>query len=255
MTEKTPFGFKDVHKKDKKNLVNDIFSSVASKYDIMNDLMSGGLHRLWKRKVIEEVTDPNGALLDMASGSGDIAINFYKKCRDEFNVIPNITACDANKDMLQVGREKALNEGITDIKHEVTFAEKLPFKANSFDYYLVSFGIRNFTDIEAALKEALRVLKPGGKFICLEFSKINEGIISKLYEAYSMNIIPKIGKAVTGDEDSYQYFVESIRRFPSREEFKNIIENSGFSNVKYYNMNFDIVAIHTGYKGANDKLF
>lgn len=248
MTEKTSFGYKEVRKEDKKNLVNEVFSSVASKYDVMNDLMSGGLHRLWKKKVLEEITDPSGALLDMASGSGDLAISFYKKCRDQFNVKPNITASDANKEMLEIGRNKALDEGIIDINYEVSFAEKLPFKDNSFDYYLVSFGIRNFTDMEAALKEAKRVLKPGGKFICLEFSKINDGLISKIYDFYSMNIIPKIGKAVTGDEDSYQYFVESIRKFPSKEAFKNMIEKAGFSNVNYYNMTFDIVSIHTGIK-------
>lgn len=248
MSDKTSFGFKDVPKNEKKSLVNEVFSSVASKYDIMNDLMSGGLHRLWKRKLLEEITDPSGSLLDMASGSGDIAINFYKKCRDDYGVTPKITACDANSDMLEIGRNKALDEGIIDIDYHVSFAEKLPFKPNQFDYYLVSFGIRNFTDIESALKEALRVLKPGGKFICLEFSKLDEGIISKIYETYSMNVIPKIGKIVTGDEDSYKYLVESIRKFPSRDEFKEIIEKAGFSNVKYYNMTFETVAIHTGYK-------
>lgn len=248
MSDKTSFGFKDVLKKEKKGLVNEVFSSVASKYDVMNDLMSGGMHRLWKRKVLEEITNAEASLLDMASGSGDLAIKHYKKCRDEYGIIPNITACDANSDMLEVGRNKALDEGITNIKYEVSFAEKLPFKAHSFDYYLVSFGIRNFTDMEAALKEALRVLKPGGKFICMEFSKLNEGLISKIYEAYSMNIIPKIGRIVTGDEDSYQYLVESIRKFPSRDEFKKTIEKAGFSNVKYYNMTFDTVAIHTGFK-------
>lgn len=248
MPQKTSFGFKEVSKNEKKGLVNEVFSSVASKYDIMNDLMSGGLHRLWKKRVLEEITDPSGKLLDMASGSGDLAISFYKKSRDEFDIEPKITACDANEDMLKVGREKALDSGITDIKYFTSFAEKLPFKDNSFDYYLVSFGIRNFSDIDQALKEAMRVLKPGGKFICLEFSKLNEGILSKIYESYSMNIIPKIGKIVTGDEDSYKYLVESIRKFPSRDEFKNIIEKAGFSNVKYYNMTFGTVAIHTGYK-------
>jgi ubiquinone/menaquinone biosynthesis methyltransferase len=250
MSEKTTFGFKEVLKAQKKGLVNEVFSSVASKYDIMNDLMSVGLHRIWKKTVLDEITDPSGALLDMASGSGDIAINFYKKCRDQYGILPNITACDANADMLEVGRAKALDQAIRDIKYHVSFAEELPFKDNSFDYYLVSFGIRNFTDINAALKEALRVLKPGGKFICLEFSKINEGLISKLYEAYSMNIIPKIGKIVADDEDSYKYLVESIRKFPSREEFKTIIEKAGFSNAKYYNMTFDVVAIHTGFKNS-----
>lgn len=248
MSNKTSFGYKEVSRNEKKNLVNDVFSSVASKYDIMNDIMSAGIHRIWKQKLIQEITDSSGKLLDMASGSGDISIGLYKKCRDELNITPQITACDANKEMLEVGREKALDLGIADIEYKVSFAEDLPFEDNVFDYYTVSFGIRNFTDIKKALKEALRVLKPGGKFVCLEFSKIDEGFLAKLYEAYSMKIIPMIGKMVLDDEDSYKYLVESIRQFPSREEFRDIISEAGFSKVKFYNMTFDVVAIHTGYK-------
>jgi len=244
--EKTFFGFKEVSKTDKNRLVGEVFSSVASKYDIMNDIMSGGLHRIWKKLFLKEITKKKGRILDMASGSGDIAISLYEDAED--NSKPQIVACDASSEILEVGRAKALDRGITDIEYVTSFAEELPFESNSFDYYLVSFGIRNFTDIDKSLKEAYRVLKPGGKFLCLEFSKEQKGITSKLYEFYTMKIIPQIGQFVTGDKDSYQYFVESIRKFPSPEEFKTKIKNVGFLNVEDYNMTFDVVSITSGYK-------
>ncbi len=184
----------------------------------------------------------------MASGTGDIAIKIYKKSYELHEKVADVTACDASSEMLEIGRNKALDIGITSIKYEVSFAENLPFEANSFDYYLVAFGIRNFTDIKGALKEAFRVLKPGGKFLCLEFSKVQSTALESLYNFYSMNIIPLIGKVVANDEEAYRYLVESIRKFPDQIEFKNLIEEAGFINVKYSNMTFGTVAIHTGYK-------
>ncbi len=248
--EKTFFGFKTVSSEEKTSLVKGVFSSVASKYDIMNDLMSGGMHRLWKEQFIKHIPDFSGRLLDMASGTGDIAIKFYKNAKKE-EIKPRITACDASKEMLAQGRDKALDKGIADIEYVTSLAEKLPFEDSSFDYYTVAFGIRNFTDIKAALKEAFRVLKPGGKFLCLEFSKVESKVLEPIYDFYSMNIIPFIGKIVTKDEDSYKYLVESIRKFPDQEAFKALIEEAGFSGVKYSNLTFGTVAIHTGYKASS----
>ena len=247
MTNKTFFGFKSVSFQEKTNLVRDVFTSVASKYDIMNDLMSGGMHRLWKKEFIAQIPDFHGKLLDMASGTGDIARKYYAKAKEE-GINPEITACDASIEMLKEGRNKAVDAGILDIKYQVTEAEKLPFEDESFDYYTVAFGVRNFTDIPSALKDAYRVLKPGGKFLCLEFSHIQQPILEPLYDFYSMNIIPFIGKIVANDEGSYRYLVESIRKFPTQESFKEMITDSGFSKVNYINLNCGIVAIHVGYK-------
>ena len=247
MTNNTFFGFKSVSFQEKTNLVRDVFASVASKYDIMNDLMSGGMHRLWKKEFISQIPDFHGKLLDMASGTGDIARKYYAKAKEE-GINPNIIACDASAEMLQEGRNKAVDAGILDIKYHVTEAEKLPFEDAHFDYYTVAFGVRNFTDIPAALKEAHRVLKPGGKFLCLEFSHIQKPILEPLYDFYSMNIIPFIGKIVAQDEGSYRYLVESIRKFPTQDAFKQMIADAGFSKVDYTNLTFGTVAIHTAYK-------
>jgi demethylmenaquinone methyltransferase/2-methoxy-6-polyprenyl-1,4-benzoquinol methylase len=246
--KKAFFGYKEVSASQKTSLVNKVFSSVSSKYDVMNDLMSGGLHRLWKEEFIKHISDFHGKFLDMASGTGDIAIKIYKKSNKLYGKEADITACDASSEMLEIGRAKALDAGITSIKYEICFAEKLPFEDNSFDYYIVAFGIRNFTDIKEALKEALRVLKPGGKFLCLEFSKVQNPVLSSIYNFYSMNMIPFIGKAVAKDEEAYRYLVESIRKFPDQIKFKNMIEEAGFTNIKYSSMTFGTVAIHVGYK-------
>jgi len=247
MTNNTFFGFKAVSFQEKTDLVRNVFASVASKYDIMNDLMSGGIHRLWKKEFLDQIPDFQGKLLDMASGTGDIARKYYAKAKKD-GLNPDITACDASSEMLKEGRNKSLDEGILDIKYHVTEAEKLSFVDKSFDYYTVAFGIRNFTDIPAALKEAYRVLKPGGKFLCLEFSHIQQPILEPLYDFYSMNIIPFIGKIVAKDEKSYRYLVESIRKFPTQESFKESIIDAGFSKVNYMNLSCGVVAIHTGYK-------
>ena len=243
----TSFGFKSVSFEEKTNLVRGVFASVASKYDIMNDVMSGGTHRLWKREFMSHIPDFNGKLLDMASGTGDIARKYYKACEED-GIKPDITACDASKEMLAEGKDKAIDNNMLGIKYQVCEAEKLPFADESFDYYTVAFGVRNFTDIPAALKEAYRVLKPGGKFLCLEFSHIEERLFKPVYDFYSMNVIPFIGKVIAGDSESYRYLAESIRKFPTQETFKTMIEDAKFSNVAYTNLTFGTVAIHTGYK-------
>lgn len=237
------FGFKKVESKEKDKLVGKVFSSVAKKYDLMNDIMSFGVHRLWKEKLIEQLI-PNRKLLDMASGTGDIAHRYYNKCSD-----PDITLCDINFDMLLNGRNKLLDKGIfKGLKYVTASAESLPFKDNSFDYYTIAFGIRNVTNIDEALREAHRVLKPKGKFICLEFSKPCNGQFAKLYELYSFNIIPKMGSFIAGDEESYRYLVESIKLFPSQDEFAKLIENSGFSHCNYFNLSLGVASLHIGFK-------
>lgn len=244
---KTSFGFKSVTPREKTNLVRNVFASVASKYDIMNDAMSGGVHRLWKREFLSQIPDFSGKLLDMASGTGDIALRYYQKAKD-LGIKADITACDASPEMLAEGKKKAIDSGILGIKYQVTEAEKLPFKDNEFDYYTVAFGVRNFTDIPKALKEAHRVLKPGGKFLCLEFSQVQNPLLNTIYDFYSMNLIPIMGKLIAGDEGSYKYLVESIRKFPDQESFKKMIEEAGFVAVNYTNLTFGTVAIHGGYK-------
>lgn len=247
MSDNSFFGFKPVSAKEKTSLVRNVFSSVASKYDIMNDVMSGGMHRLWKKEFISQIPDFSGKLLDMASGTGDIALQFHKNALEQGHS-PNIVACDASAEMLQEGKDRAINNGIVDIKYIISEAEKLPFENESFDYYTVAFGIRNFTDITASLEEAYRVLKKGGKFLCLEFSHIENAFLEDIYDFYSMNIIPFMGKVIAGDRDSYKYLVESIRKFPNQNSFKKMIEDAGFKKVDYNNLTFGTVAIHSGYK-------
>lgn len=243
MTNKVNFGFKQVDLDEKQPLVEQVFSSVAHKYDIMNDAMSLGIHRLWKSKLIEEL-NPNKSLLDMASGTGDIAKRYYNKSE-----APDITLCDINFDMLNTGRDKLFDENISKgLKFSCCNAEVLPFEDNSFDYYTIAFGIRNVTNIKKALKEAHRVLSPGGKFICLEFARVSNKAMAKIYDFYSLNIIPKIGGLIANDEDSYKYLVESIRTFPAQEEFVKIMEDSGFRLSKFQNLTNGVVALYTGYK-------
>ena len=243
MKNKVSFGFKQVDSNDKQTLVEQVFSSVAHKYDLMNDVMSLGIHRLWKARMIQELS-PNKVLLDMASGTGDIAKLYYNKSTDH-----NITLCDINIDMLATGRDKLIDENIFQgVKFSCCNAEILPFEDSSFDYYTIAFGIRNVTDIKKALKEAHRVLRPGGKFICLEFARVSNKAMAKLYDFYSLNVIPKIGNLIVGDGDSYKYLVESIRTFPPQEEFVKIMEESGFSLSKFKNLINGVVALYTGYR-------
>ncbi|MEM7617058.1 MAG: bifunctional demethylmenaquinone methyltransferase/2-methoxy-6-polyprenyl-1,4-benzoquinol methylase UbiE, partial [Pseudomonadota bacterium] len=230
----------------KQYLVKEVFDSVAGKYDLMNDFMSLGMHRLWKQQFIK-ILNPvkNKKLIDVAGGTGDIAFQYLDHTKDNGS---NVTICDINQSMLSVGKTRANNKSFSNINWLTGNAEALPFQDKSFDYYTIAFGIRNVTNIDQALNEANRVLKVGGKFCCLEFSNVNNAILKKFYDKYSLNIIPKIGKFIARDADSYQYLVESIRQFPNQEKFKLMLEQAGFSKSSYINLSGGIVAIHYGWR-------
>lgn len=240
------FGYEEVDPKEKQSKVHDVFASVADSYDLMNDLMSGGIHRLWKNKLIRHIRPrPDHAYLDVAGGTGDIAFRLFKATDGQ----APITVCDINGEMLKVGERRAIDRGILKgIDWIEGNAETLPFPDNSFDCYTISFGLRNVTNIDNAIKEAYRVLKPGGKFYCLEFSKMRIPGIRKIYDKYSFKLIPKIGEMVANDRESYQYLVESIRQFPSQRNLAKRIGEVGFKRVDYTNLSGGIAAIHTGTK-------
>ena len=229
-----------------------VFSAVAEKYDIMNDLMSGGLHRLWKRRMLTvAAAKAGGRVLDVAAGSGDIAIGMAKKVGGaDGKAGGRVVLTDLNGPMLQEGARRVLDAGLLPGRADCVQADgtRLAFADNSFDVVSIAFGIRNFVDIEAGLAEFRRVLKPGGQFICLEFSKPVLPLLDVAYDAYSFNVIPAMGGLVTGDAAAYQYLVESIRRFPDQKRFAKLIEWAGFDLVKYENMTGGIVALHRGYK-------
>ena len=245
----TDFGFRKVPLAEKQALVDDVFRSVAQRYDLMNDLMSGGLHRAWKDALVTAVNPPRSdrpfAVLDMAGGTGDIAFRIVAAGGSGTRV----TVGDINPEMLAVGQERALERGLDDA---ITFveanAEALAFADKSFDAYTIAFGIRNVPTIEAALREAYRVLKPGGRFVCLEFSRVDVPGLDALYDLYSFNVIPALGRAVAGDAESYRYLVESIRRFPSREIFADMLSAAGFRRVSATPMSGGIVALHSGWR-------
>ena len=232
----------NLNNQKKNSIVNKVFDTVNEKYDLMNDLMSFGVHRQWKKNLIEW-TGPskNDKLIDVASGTGDVANLFSNKLNDQCNV----ECVEPNINMLKIGKKKLAYK--KNINWHNNYAEKLPFKSNTFDYYSVSFGIRNTSNIRKSLEEAYRVLKPGGKFFCLEFSKVENEIINLLYKNYS-KLIPSLGKFVVGDDRPYRYLTESIRKFYSQDEFVEIMEKSGFHNVEYRNLNSGIAAIHRGWK-------
>ncbi len=243
----THFGFETVSGSEKVNRVMGVFSSVASQYDIMNDLMSGGMHRLWKRRMISTAAIGAGSrVLDVAAGSGDIAIGLARKMGPSGRVV----LTDLNGPMLAEGACRVIDEGFLPERADCIQSDgtRLAFADNSFDCVTIAFGIRNFLDIEAGLAEFYRVLKPGGQFICLEFSRPTLPGLDVVYDAYSFNMIPLIGEKVTGDRDSYQYLVESIRRFPNQERFAKLIGKAGFGLVKYDNLTGGVVALHRGYK-------
>lgn len=250
MTQQNPesqwFGTEAVTPETKTRKVIGVFDSVASSYDVMNDLMSGGLHRLWKDHLVRKIRPRKGLhYLDVAGGTGDIAFRIRKKAGPECS----ITLCDLNTEMLAVGRDRAMDRGYTDDFKWVTGnAESLPIEDESVDVYTIAFGLRNVTRIDTALKDALRVLKPGGRFYCLEFSRVNEPFLAKIYDAYSYRLIPKIGEIVAKDRDSYQYLVESIRKFPSQRELLKRMETAGFSRCRFENLTMGVVAIHEGVK-------
>ena len=247
LESKVDFGFKTVNIQDKKRLVADVFDSVASKYDVMNDLMSAGMHHIWKDRLVAEITKLDSSILDVAGGTGDIGLRIVKKAR-QLRKKPCLIITDINPSMLTEGKNKAINHNLhQDIEFIASDAEQLPFEDNSFDYYTISFGIRNVTDRRKALSEAYRVLKPGGRFLCLEFSKV-DGKFTHLYDLFSFKIIPRIGQFVTGDRESYQYLVESIRKFPDQGDWAAIIREAGFEDVQYVNYHCGIAALHSGYK-------
>ena len=241
----THFGERVVPEDEKAGLVHGVFSSVASKYDIMNDVMSVGIHRLWKDAMMDWLAPRNGQrLLDVAGGTGDIAFRFLRRAPGAEAVVTDMTEA-----MLVEGRKRAEAEAFTDRLDWVTGdAMALPFEDASFDVYTISFGIRNVTRIEDALSEAYRVLKPGGRLMVLEFSQLPNAGLQKLYDMYSYNVIPRMGQAIAGDRDSYQYLVESIRRFPDQETFAAMIRAAGFDQVKYRNLSMGIAALHSGWK-------
>ncbi len=241
----THFGFRDVPESEKAGMVHGVFSSVASRYDLMNDLMSVGIHRLWKDAMMDWLAPrPGQRLLDVAGGTGDVAFRFLKRAPGASAVV-----CDMTESMLVAGRQRAEAESMaTRLDWVVGDAMQLPFPSNSFDTYTISFGIRNVTRIPDALAEAYRVLRPGGRLMVLEFSQIPNDLMQKAYDLYSFNVIPAMGQMVTGDRDSYQYLVESIRKFPEQERFAEMIRTAGFGQVKYRNLSLGIAALHSGWK-------
>ncbi len=242
----TFFGTKKVAGNIKTDLVDKLFSNVSSRYDIMNDLMSGGIHRIWKDQFSMLMDKPKARLLDVAGGTCDITERYYSFA-EKNGYKPEIVVCDLNHEMLKLGSDKMMNKGLIGINFINGNAESLPFADNSFDYYSVSFGIRNFTYIDKALKEAKRVLKKNGKFLCLEFSKPRNMLLNKVYDIYSRSVIPALGSTLV-DKESYEYLVESIKKFPSQEEFMKMIKDAGFHDVAFRDLSGGIVAIHTGYK-------
>jgi len=245
-TEKTThFGNQTVAETEKAGLVQGVFSSVASSYDVMNDVMSLGIHRVWKDAMMDWLSPRGGQrLLDVAGGTGDIAFRFLKRAPGANAVVLDMTA-----DMLTEGRKRAEAEAMADkLDWVVGDAMALPFKTNSFDVYTISFGIRNVTRIEDALSEAFRVLRPGGRVMVLEFSQLPNAGLQWAYDRYSFNVIPEMGRLIANDRDSYQYLVESIRKFPDQERFAGMIRRAGFEQVKYRNFSFGIAALHSGWK-------
>lgn len=242
----THFGFKEVPLNEKSQRVEEVFHSVANKYDLMNDVMSLGMHRLWKRFAISESGVRRGQIiLDIAGGTGDLAREFAKKVGKEGHVV----LADINDKMLAEGRAALTNQGVVgNISFIQADAEKLPFPDNYFDCITIAFGLRNVTDKLAALCSMYQVLKPGGKCLVLEFSKPTLPILNKIYDAYSFNIIPKLGEWICNDRESYQYLVESIRMHPDQEALKAMMQEAGFEDVKYHNLTGGVVALHQGFK-------
>lgn len=275
--KETHFGYENVSESRKAEKVHGVFENVAEKYDVMNDLMSGGIHRIWKDHFMSTLSPrPNTKLLDVAGGTGDIAFRFidhvlaksgssfelpkaypvtpegaidYIDEALEDNVAPyEVVICDISEGMLEVGQKRAEEKGLGGITWVCGDAQQLPFEDDTFDCYTIAFGIRNVIDVQAALDEAYRVLKPGGRFLCLEFSHVTNPAVKWIYDQYSFQIIPAMGQIVAGDMKSYKYLVESIRKFPPQEEFKEMIEEAGFRRVTFENLTFGVTAIHSGFK-------
>lgn len=242
----THFGFKNVRADEKAGKVADVFHSVASKYDVMNDLMSMGVHRIWKRLTIESSgVRPGYKVLDIAGGTGDLTMQFSKRVGEQGQVI----LADINSSMLNVGRDRLMNQGYgSNIQFVQANAESLPFPDNHFNCVSIAFGLRNVTDKDKALRSMIRVLKPGGRLLVLEFSKPSNELLSKVYDKYSFSALPFMGKLITNDSESYKYLAESIRMHPDQETLKGMMESAGFANCRFQNMTGGIVALHTGIK-------
>jgi len=241
------FGYARVAEDARQGLVSEVFAKVARRYDLMNDLMSGGLHRFWKSELLTWLGPPKSAvpyaLLDVAGGTGDVALRFLEAAGKGARAV----ICDISAEMIEVGRTR-VPEGEDRARFVRANAEALPFAYASFDAYTIAFGIRNVTHVEPTLAEAFRVLKPGGRFLCLEFSSVEVPMLDKLYDAYSFNAIPALGALVVGDSASYRYLVESIRRFPDQKTFMGLIENAGFERARYRNLTGGIAAIHSAWR-------
>ncbi len=240
----THFGYRKVPVQEKTGLVHEVFESVASKYDLMNDLMSLGVHRIWKRDfVANSGVRPGHQVLDLAGGTGDIAALMSKRVGKNGRIVLS----DINEAMLEIGRQRLEDRGICgNISYALANAEKLPFADGEFDAVTIAFGLRNVTDKGAALREMYRVLRPGGKVMILEFSQVQPELLKKLYDGYSFGILPVLGKLVAGDEDSYRYLAESIRQHPPQEELAEMLRKAGFDRVRYRNLTGGVVAIHSG---------
>ena len=242
--EMTHFGYKSVLASEKADLVRSVFDGVADRYDIMNDLMSFGIHRFWKNFLIDYLR-PRSKMkfLDLGGGTGDIAFRLKEAGGTD------ITICDINQEMLSVGRNRSINKGwLKDFSWICGNAEMLPFPSNSFDCVIIAFALRNVTHIDHAIAEAFRVLKPGGRFLCLEFSHVTLSVLVKPYDFYSFKILPKIGKIVTNQEESYQYLAESIRQFPQQNQLAEIFKSAGFEKISWHNLSGGIAAIHSGWR-------
>ncbi|MEW6983832.1 bifunctional demethylmenaquinone methyltransferase/2-methoxy-6-polyprenyl-1,4-benzoquinol methylase UbiE [Colwelliaceae bacterium 6471] len=242
----THFGYKTVDKTEKASMVAGVFHSVAQQYDVMNDLMSFGIHRLWKRFTIDASgVRPGNKVLDLAGGTGDLTAKFSQLVGPQGNVV----LADINSSMLNVGRDKLRDKGLVqNIEYVQANAESLPFEENTFDIVTIAFGLRNVTDKDKALRSIFSVLKPGGRLLVLEFSKPEHELLNKAYDFYSFNILPKVGELVAKDGESYQYLAESIRMHPDQETLKTMMENAGFEQTSYKNLTGGIVALHKGYK-------
>lgn len=243
--ETADFGFRNVDPGDKARLVQGVFGSVAQRYDLMNDLMSGGLHRLWKDSFVDDLAPRAGMkVLDVAGGTGDIAFRILNRSPETA-----VTVCDLTPEMLAVGRDRAIDRGLLNgLEWTAGNAENLPFPDGSFDAYTIAFGLRNVTDRPKALREARRILKPGGRFLCLEFSRVVLPVLDKIYDAYSFRLVPEIGRLIARDRDSYQYLVESIRRFPDQQSLNDMMVDAGFGQTNWRNMSGGIVAVHSGWR-------
>ena len=243
----THFGFQTVGEAEKAHLVRGVFDSVASKYDLMNDLMSAGVHRLWKTAMVDGLAPRAGeSFIDVAGGTGDIASRILDRVGEGAGPV---TVCDINHEMISVGRDRAIDGGrLEAIRWVCGDAETLPFPDMSFDAYTIAFGLRNVTHIDKALAEARRVLKPGGRFLCLEFSRVVVPLLDKIYDAYSFSVLPALGSLVTGDPAAYRYLAESIRKFPSQNELLARMTGAGLRQCKMRNLSGGIAALHTGWR-------